>query len=102
MLEGLNKLEYSLSSGKVEAFNEIGRMFDNYEEWINFGKREEEYFEAISEVKAGSFVYTPAITDYVAHVKSLKALIEKADYQCETCRQRQHYLNRRFEHPTMD
>lgn len=37
----------------------------------------------IIEVKAGSFVYTPAITDYEAHIKSFKALIEKADYQCD-------------------
>lgn len=36
----------------------------------------------IIEVKAGSFVYTPAITDYKAHISSFKALIEKADYQC--------------------
>lgn len=238
-LEGLNKLEYSLSSGKAEAFNEFGRMFENYDEWIRSGKSEDQYFEEmrnnsstcvedmfgyslynvkevtgwndalidslslslnenktffsgefagwpiidlpvhkkpfirientsycfdyyslfdniyrvmqktirelkpdyvndwshiqqhasevmvedlmkkllpgcqtyrdnyypkgtslkdcaendilvvydnvllIVEVKAGSFVYTPAITDYDAHVKSFKALIEKADYQCE-------------------
>lgn len=37
----------------------------------------------IIEVKAGSFTYTPAITDYNAHVNSFKALLEKADYQCE-------------------
>ena len=37
----------------------------------------------IIEVKAGSFTYTPPITDYKAHVKSFKTLIEKADYQCE-------------------
>lgn len=37
----------------------------------------------IIEVKAGSFTYTPAITDYEAHIKSFKALVEKADYQCE-------------------
>lgn len=37
----------------------------------------------VIEVKAGSFTYTPAITDYQAHINSFKALVEKADYQCE-------------------
>ncbi len=37
----------------------------------------------IAEVKAGSFTYTPAITDYKAHKSSFDALIGKADYQCE-------------------
>lgn len=37
----------------------------------------------IIEVKAGSFIYTPAITDYQAHVNSFKTLVERADYQCE-------------------
>lgn len=37
----------------------------------------------IAEVKAGSFTYTPAITDYIAHKKSFDALVGKADYQCE-------------------
>ena len=37
----------------------------------------------VAEVKAGSFTYTPAITDYKAHKKSFDALIGKADYQCE-------------------
>lgn len=37
----------------------------------------------IAEVKAGSFTYTPAITDYVAHKNSFDALVGKADYQCE-------------------
>ncbi len=37
----------------------------------------------IAEVKAGSFTYTPAITDYKAHKKSFDSLIGKADYQCE-------------------
>lgn len=36
----------------------------------------------IAEVKAGSFTYTPAITDYHAHRKSFESLIGKADYQC--------------------
>ena len=36
----------------------------------------------IAEVKAGSFTYTPAITDFAAHKKSFEALIGKADYQC--------------------
>ncbi len=36
----------------------------------------------IIEVKAGSYVYTPAITDFKGHENSLKTLIEKADYQC--------------------
>lgn len=48
-LEGLNKLEYSLSSGKVDAFNEFGDLFDNYEEWIRSGKSEEEYLEQMDE-----------------------------------------------------
>lgn len=37
----------------------------------------------IAEVKAGSFTYTPAITDYRAHKSSFDSLIGKADYQCE-------------------
>ena len=37
----------------------------------------------IVEVKAGSFTYTPAITDYSAHKKSFDSLVGKADYQCE-------------------
>lgn len=36
----------------------------------------------IIEVKAGSFTYTPPITDYQAHFTSFKSLIEKADFQC--------------------
>lgn len=37
----------------------------------------------IVEVKAGSFVYTPPLTDYEAHIKSYKSLLEKADWQCK-------------------
>ena len=37
----------------------------------------------IAEVKAGSFTYTPALTDFNAHKKSFDSLIGKADYQCE-------------------
>lgn len=37
----------------------------------------------IVEVKAGSFVYTPPFTDFDAHIKSYKNLIEKADWQCQ-------------------
>lgn len=37
----------------------------------------------IVEVKAGSFVYTPPILDFHAHIKSYKSLIEKADWQCQ-------------------
>ncbi|MGE6573968.1 SEC-C metal-binding domain-containing protein [Paenibacillus xylanexedens] len=48
-LEGLNKLEYSLSSGKVDAFNAFGDLFDHYEEFIKSGKSEEEYLEQIGE-----------------------------------------------------
>lgn len=48
-LEGLNKLEYSLSSGKVDAFNEFGDLFDNYEEWIRSGKSEEDYLEQMND-----------------------------------------------------
>lgn len=36
----------------------------------------------IAEVKAGSFAYTPALTDLTAHKKSFKEHIGKADYQC--------------------
>lgn len=36
----------------------------------------------IAEVKAGSFTYTPAITDFEAHKNSFNSLIGKADYQC--------------------
>lgn len=41
----------------------------------------------IVEVKAGSFTYTPPITDYEAHINSLKTLVEKPDHQCERTRQ---------------
>ena len=37
----------------------------------------------IVEVKAGSFVYTPPITDFDNHIVSYKNLIEKADHQCK-------------------
>ncbi|MFF5995178.1 SEC-C metal-binding domain-containing protein [Lysinibacillus sp. KU-BSD001] len=37
----------------------------------------------IVEVKAGSFIYTSALTDYKGHINSFKALIEKADHQCD-------------------
>lgn len=36
----------------------------------------------IAEVKAGSFTYTSAITDFEAHKNSFDSLIGKADYQC--------------------
>lgn len=36
----------------------------------------------IIEVKAGTFVYTPAMMDFQAHKKSLTALVEKAENQC--------------------
>lgn len=36
----------------------------------------------VIEVKAGSFTYTPAITDLSAHKGSFGDLIEKADFQC--------------------
>ena len=37
----------------------------------------------IVEVKAGSFVFTPPITDFENHICSYKSLIEKADHQCK-------------------
>lgn len=37
----------------------------------------------VVEVKAGSFVYTPPLTDFEAHMTSYKNLIEKADWQCK-------------------
>lgn len=37
----------------------------------------------IVEVKAGSFVYTPPITDFDNHIVSYKNLIEKAAHQCK-------------------
>lgn len=37
----------------------------------------------IVEVKAGSFVYTSPCTDFEAHIRSYKNLIEKADVQCK-------------------
>lgn len=37
----------------------------------------------IIEVKAGSFIYTSALTDYKGHINSFKTLIEKADHQCD-------------------
>lgn len=36
----------------------------------------------IVEIKAGSFVYTPPITDFEAHIKSYKKLIEEPEEQC--------------------
>lgn len=36
----------------------------------------------VVEVKAGSFAYTPPMTDFIAHKKSFEELIGKADYQC--------------------
>lgn len=36
----------------------------------------------IVEVKAGTFVYTPAMMDFQAHKKSFKDLVEKAENQC--------------------
>ena len=36
----------------------------------------------IVEVKAGTFVYTPAMTDFEAHKKSFESLVEKAENQC--------------------
>lgn len=46
----------------------------------------------IVEVKAGSFVYTSPITDFYAHIKSYKKLIEEADLQCYRTRE---YLNKK-------
>lgn len=37
----------------------------------------------IVEVKAGSFVYTPPLTDFENHILSYKSLIEKANHQCK-------------------
>lgn len=37
----------------------------------------------IVEVKAGSFVFTPPITDFENHIRAYKSLIEKADHQCK-------------------
>lgn len=45
----------------------------------------------IVEVKAGSFVYTSPITDFNAHIKSYKKLIEEADIQCQRTKE---YLER--------
>jgi hypothetical protein len=36
----------------------------------------------VVEVKAGTFVYTPAMMDFQAHKKSFKTLVEKAENQC--------------------
>lgn len=36
----------------------------------------------VVEVKAGSFTYTSPIIDYEGHIRSFKALVEKADNQC--------------------
>lgn len=36
----------------------------------------------IIEVKAGSFTYTPSLTDFQSHKKSLETLIVKAEHQC--------------------
>lgn len=41
----------------------------------------------IVEVKAGSFVYTSPFTDFNAHIKSYKKLIEEADIQCQWTRE---------------
>lgn len=36
----------------------------------------------IAEVKAGAYTYTPAMTDLLSHIKSIKTLVEKAENQC--------------------
>ena len=36
----------------------------------------------IVEVKAGSFTFTPALTDFAAHKDSIKSLVEKEEKQC--------------------
>lgn len=43
------------------------------------------YFDVllIIEVKAGSFVNTPPITDFDAHIESYKSLIENPNHQCQ-------------------
>ena len=43
------------------------------------------YYDVIIvvEVKAGSFVWTAPFTDFDSHIKSYKALVEKADNQCK-------------------
>lgn len=41
----------------------------------------------IVEIKAGSFVYTAPMTDFDAHIKSYKSLVEKPDLQCERTKQ---------------
>lgn len=53
----------------------------------------------IVEVKAASFAYTPPIIDYEAHIKSFRALIERADHQCERTRR---YIVDRGEAPIYD
>ena len=43
-----------------------------------------EYKDAllVVEIKAGAFTYTPALTDYKAHVKSFENIVNSADNQC--------------------
>lgn len=53
----------------------------------------------IVEVKAGSFVYTPPINDFKAHIKSYKTLIEKADWQCQRTKD---YLTKHDNAPLFD
>lgn len=53
----------------------------------------------IVEVKAGSFVYTPAITDFEAHIKSYKSLIEDPNQQCQRTID---YLNSATKSPIYD
>ena len=77
----------------------VGRVFENllpgckvhYSNHYPFNKNDSaendiliEYKDVllIVEVKAGTFVYTPAMMDFQAHKNSFKALVEKAEKQC--------------------
>lgn len=83
------------SENKIEdIFREILPGSDIYSEnyyFLNNDKRQRyendllvifEDILLIVEIKAGSFVYTPPITDFETHIKSYQNLIEKADKQC--------------------
>lgn len=94
--------DYSDRWNKIQGHSSeklVGTVFSNllpgcivhYSNYYPFNKNDSaendiliEYKDVlfIVEVKAGTFVYTPAMMDFQAHKKSFKALVEKAEKQC--------------------
>ena len=94
--------DYSDRWNKIQGHSSeklVGTVFENllpgciihYSNYYPFSKNDSaendilvEYKDVlfIVEVKAGTFVYTPAMMDFQAHKKSFIALVEKAEKQC--------------------